>query len=762
VTAWIRNIACASLLVPGLVPCGHASGSRTNSIPSLQEALAARQDVWGLAAMRQTNGPSYEFFAGLLPPLRYVNAGFRYYPIVLSAVAGPWKARLVSNGSAINARAGLQSWKDAGTPVSFGVGGGEIFGSDPRRLDGPHLERGFLPIVSFSYEHEHRRYEEQAFAAVEPALAMHGVAFVRFGSRGGGSGEISAAFETSVPLRAVKGTIQTTNSEVIAWFDGSWQWNASEKRLVAPLASGGRSVLALATKPMSADIASSPSIASRPLSRKATFEAEHRRCVGVWQNVVNRGMHLEVPEPRVNDAWRALILSLFTEAAGNDLNYSAGNAYDRIYEAETGDAVGALMLWGHEGEAAAMIRPLLDYDGDKFKFHNAGFKLQTLARYYWLTRDGNYVRSVRAKWEAEIQGIISGRERDSGLFPREQYCGDIFQDVYSLHANGAAWRGLRDFGAVLADMGDAAEAQRLAAVAVEFRQAILAAAAKSERTDVQPNFIPVALFGEEKPYETLTASKMGSYWSLMAPYMLGSGMFGPGSVRERAIVDYLQERGGLCMGMIRFDQHSGLFANENGVDDLYGLRYVVKLLELDEVDRALVSFYGKLAQGLTRETFVGAEGTGLKPLDEFGRPMYLPPNSTAQAYFLWMLRYLLVQDWDLDDNGAPETLRLCFATPKRWLADGGVIKLDRAPTAFGPVSLRIQSRLKRGEVVADVALPARNPAKQTLLRVRVPDGWRITGAKSGNTILTADERGTVDISSLKGNVTIHFQVSKTP
>ena len=492
----------------------------------------------------------------------------------------------------------------------------------------------------------------------------------------------------------------------------------------------------------------------------ATFEMQHRRCVNDWQNVLGQGMHLDVPESRVNNVWRALTISLFTEARGNDLNYSTGNAYDRIYEAETGDAVGALMLWGHEGEAAAMLRPLLAYDRDKLKFHNAGFKLQALAQYYWLTRDTNFIQSARPQWQADLQSIIARRERESGLLPREQYCGDIATDVYSLNSNSAAWRGLRDFAAVLADMGDQAEAQRLATAATQFRTAILAAVAKSEQMDVQPNFIPVALFGDEKSYETLTASKLGSYWDLMAPYVLGSGVFAPGSPQERAMMDYLQERGGLFMGMIRFDQHSGLFANESAVDDLYGLRYVMKLLERDEPDRALVSFYGKLAQGLTRETFVGAEGTGLKPLDEFGRPMYLPPNSTAQAYFLWMLRYLLVQDWDLDDDGAPETLRLCFATPRPWLADGNVIHLERAPTAFGPVSVRLQSHLKRGEVVANLDLPTRNPAKKILLRTRVPDGWRVTSAKAGGETFAVDERGTVDISSLKGNVTVRFQVGQ--
>ena len=48
---------------------------------------------------------------------------------------------------------------------------------------------------------------------------------------------------------------------------------------------------------------------------------------------------------------------------------------------------------------------------------------------------------------------------------------------------------------------------------------------------------------------------------------------------------------------------------------------------------------------------------------------------------------MLVQDWDLDDDGVPETLRLLFATPRRWLEDGKELKVERAPTAFGPVSI---------------------------------------------------------------------------
>src|SRR5665213_1401891 len=137
-------------------------GAETPPLPSLEDALAAREDVWGNAALQQSNGPSYDFFASLLPPLRYVNTQFRYYPIVLCAPGSLQKARLVSNGSAVNARAGLNTWKEIGTPVSFFVGGEQApFGGDISSLDGPHYERGYLPIVQMDYRSAGKTYPEE-------------------------------------------------------------------------------------------------------------------------------------------------------------------------------------------------------------------------------------------------------------------------------------------------------------------------------------------------------------------------------------------------------------------------------------------------------------------------------------------------------------------------------------------------------------------------------------------------------------------------
>src|SRR5438270_4017129 len=128
------------------------------------------------------------------------------------------------------------------------------------------------------------------------------------------------------------------------------------------------------------------------------------------------------------------------------------------------------------------------------------------------------------------------------------------------------------------------------------------------------------------------------------------------------------------------------------------MRDTLTLLRRGDRDHALVGFYGQLAQGMTRDTFIGGEGSRFLHGDKHGRSFYLPPNSASNATFLTTLRYLLVQDWDLDDDGKPETLRLLDAIPPRWLAGGQKLAVEKAPSAFGEVTFRVESRAAAGEM----------------------------------------------------------------
>jgi hypothetical protein len=62
--------------------------------------------------------------------------------------------------------------------------------------------------------------------------------------------------------------------------------------------------------------------------------------------------------------------------------------------------------------------------------------------------------------------------------------------------------------------------------------------------------------------------------------------------------------------------------------------------------------------------------------------------------------------------------------------------------------------------VAEVDLPQRNIPKHTLLRIRVPEGWKVASAQVGAERLDLDDKGTVDLSMLRGRQTIRFQIAE--
>lgn len=709
---------------------------------ALDKAIGARIDVYGEAAMRQPNGASYEFFADLIPPLRYTGySDLVYYPIVLGLSGGEHKARLISNGSAINARANNAVWKETGFPVTFSVGDRAVFGEDLGRLDGPRYAAGYLPIVETTYREAKAAYHEEVFAGVSAPFGEDVGCFVRFSLADGRTGKIVAKIGAEGEVAQAGCTLTDPAGKTLVWFSGNWKWDRDSRELKCELSNGRDAYLVIFTQPAEFKPAT-------PLTA-AAYQAERTKCARYWDECLKTACLVETPEPRVNQCLKALQIGSMLLRKGDMMNYSATNFYERLFEAECDDSALSLALFGHVKDAKDMLPPLMEYLQPGIEFHDSAFKLQTLSRFYWLTRDADFIRSQKKHWTEALDRIMNGRDPKTGLLPREDYCGDIQTKIFSLNSNSNSWRGLRDFAAVLEEIGEKELAARVSREASDYRKVILDAVDKSVRKDVDPPFIPIALFGEEQPYENLTETQMGSYWDLMIPYVLGSEVLGADSKETGCVLDYLHKRGGLFMGMIRF--------HEATTDDLYGLRYVLTLLRRDETDRALASFYGKMAQGLTQDTYIGAEVVSLNPTTPFGRCEHVSANSSSNALWLWNLRYLMVQDWDMDDDGRPDTLRLMFATPRRWLEDGKIIKAEQLPTAFGSVSVRMTSRVTQGEIVAEVALPAHAP-EHTLLRARVPDGLVVTSAEIAGKTLAVDDRGTVDITGLKGKIAVRFVV----
>jgi hypothetical protein len=715
---------------------------------SPQEVIQAKRDVWGEAALREPGGPSYEFFAKLLPPLRYVDAPYRYYPIVLSAPRAVVKGKVLSTGGIINPLGRRYEWAgEAGIPWHVMVTRKlAAFGSDLKKLDGPYYADGYLPIVQTSYDTEDGQYREECFAATDPQSAANGAILVRFDFPSADRGRIDLDMESGSELLNEGGKrhlVLGPDKKVRLAYDDNFEWRAARSCLMSKETHAATAYIIVFTQAAEADRV-------KPIGEKY-YNEQRASCEKTWNDLLAAGTNVRVPEPYVNNAWRSLLVGSYMIYAGEQLNYSAGNQYARKYAHESGESMRSLLLYGHAKDAADSIPPILKYTRKNIEFHDGGFKLEGLAAYYLVTHDAELVRKTRELWQPEIDHIVKSIDPKTGLLPREKYCSDIETPVVSINANANCWRGLRDIGLVLADMGENDQAKELARVAANYRKTILATIEGALDRSVDPPFLPIAL-GEETVHDPITATRLGSYWNLVVPQVLFSGIFPAKSPTADAIVRFIQTRGGLCMGLTRVQSNRGFWIDPQNIDDLYVTRFALALLERDEPDRALVTFYGKLAQGMTRETFIDGESSGIVPVDEFGRQMGLPPNSTANASFLQQLRYLLIQDYDTDNDGRADTLRLCFATPRQWLEDGKEIVVERAPTLFGEISFRIQSDLKHNRATAEIELPPK-AAGRTLLRLRFPDGKKIE--KADFPVVSED---TLDLTGQTGHCKVEVAI----
>jgi hypothetical protein len=77
------------------------------------------------------------------------------------------------------------------------------------------------------------------------------------------------------------------------------------------------------------------------------------------------------------------------------------------------------------------------------------------------------------------------------------------------------------------------------------------------------------------------------------------------------------------------------------------------------------------------------------------------------------------------------------------------------------------SHLKKGEIIADVTAPlglssskSQHAPDKMLIRARVPDGWKVISARTGDKTLPVDAKGTADITGVQGKFRLLFKVQR--
>ncbi len=761
-----RRFAFLALLAAGAI-FGLIAGGSAGSAPSplacsgpkagpeytrsVRRALLAKRDLWGAKLLAAPNGPTYEGTRRYLGPLFYAqgrggrpltSSGAYYLPFALPFSVYVTTAALhVADGSEIISRR-------VGGPsltVSVGTAGHERYGSCLGRLTPAQLADGYLPILDTGYVDDGGvRYQQESFVgrvygSTSPVSFVHLTVDAQ-------NSQTDAVVRLVPSIRGLSpvGDRLVSGKKTRLLFSAGGAFDGSA--VVYSVAAGGV-----------ADVYAGWLTPSAPTTRleadARTYELARNNVVRFWRSRLAGRTEYVVPEPRVQDAELGVLVQQIALA----WRYSAGNHYEELSFAEALDAAEVMAGYGYGDVAKGILRVTLRALPKRFTNWRAGEQFNASALYFGLYRDRRFLEEETPSLARLVR--VFGRQiehgADRGLLERERYSTDIAREVYGLHEQAAVREGLFAMARVWAQTGHPQLAARSRVLAVRLDASLRRAVRRSmKRMPDGSLFVPVALLDKHAPFDRLAASREGSYWNLVMPYALASGVFAPHSAEADGLFRYLLGHGSRLLGVVRAKAES-LYGNRrypvSGIDQVYGLNVSRFLADNGKSDQLVLSLYGTLTAGMTPDTYISGESSSVAPLRGSSyRAMYLPPNLGANATFLETLRLMLVHETRGPD-GAARGLELAFSTPRPWLSDGKTIVVRNAPTRFGPVSYSIE---RHGELVhVTVDVPASPAAQSVRLRLRLPDGERIASVYVAGLTLPFDGKtGTIDLSGWAGGL----------
>ena len=468
----------------------------------------------------------------------------------------------------------------------------------------------------------------------------------------------------------------------------------------------------------------------------ADFGSAYHEVRNFWEGMLAKAAKIEVPEQRVNNVWRALLLQNFVLADGPKFTYGSGLRYnDSTYPQENGFGTHVFAMYGFKEYADAMqpwfVGMSVTPEGAGRKYQNRrAMVLHHLLENYRLTGKTDLYDRFKSDYFRVADEIVSDRHSTMtpvagvpplywGLLPPDKPGVDVqasTQKVYVPGHNITNCQGLQDFGRFLVMTGiDTQRGRRYIQEAADFRKTILSALERAAiRLPGRPPFVDLQtlLFKDTPdygpdPYDDLALGRLqGTYYHYWVDMQLHYNFFNPDDRVAEWLADYVQQRNGFVLGLTH--ARSQTDARYGWVNNVYDGGYYNFRLRQGKTDDFLLGLYSRLAFGMSRYTYVASEGSPFIGYNtENGGYVgadYSFPNSAANADTLLMLRNALVME-DLKDNIETGKLFLLKGAPRAWFESHKPIQVQRLPTYYGDISFQVDW-LSDKLIRADITPPA--------------------------------------------------------
>jgi len=673
-------------------------------------------DVYGRTELDKPGDPTYDSVAAIWPALQYGRDA-------LSVPNHRHEFAILPDGQ-------IGMWPDQDTFPTPGKGNKAWFliGQERQRFGhettvSRSLEKNYLPILSCTYHFNGLKYSQTMSAwsqAMSPDATLHGIIKTDI------TNETTTSATTRLSFFGEK-----EKTELIRWENISLQ--------------------PAETRSFYSDILFQENGTSLTVSQITAdqYDAKVAEVRATWEKLINQGMQIHVPEPRVANAWKAWTMWVYMGVDKINSHYEfhdgAGGFYELLYGISAARGSQIFDLLNRTEDSRKWLDCMLNMvDKDGLFLVNSGLPdqgalMQSVSHHFTITHDTkwlkeispillrmcNWVREKRSAAKTEtpttspVHGLIKARPYCDHPNPEYYFVSDIYV-ANGLHYIADALRQI-DMTAEAAWIDDEAKAYTY-----DIQQALSRSVFEFDGAKLLP------LFPETRELLRATGWMASNYYSLLAPCLLDNGgsVLTPDSHYATMIVNALEERGGLLMGLCRF---------WGGIDHAYTAGYWYHRLVNGEPEKALLGLYASMAYGMSRDTFSSVEVTFAKDGKNFAT---LPHNFSNQEQ-LRLVRNLLVTE-------TTDTLLIGAGMSRNWLASGQPVGVENAGTTWGNLSYEMKSvddRTIEFHLIAPASVPEggiriffRHPNAATIKNIEVTGATVKTQDAESVTILPTESK----------------------
>jgi len=678
---------------------------RPVSPQDLKQAAAPGEhfrDTYGEAELQKSGDPTFDSVASHWPPLLYPRdaIGVADHPeefaVQPDGVIACWPLELIHPKD----HDGRRGWL--------------LVGADKQRYGwGTTVTRsladGWLPVLTCGYDHDGLRYEQtlagwsEGMSADKPLVGLVQV--------------------------TVKNPSDKPAKTRLSFFSEHEQKDLLTWDALAIPAHGEKSVWFEIPFPNGSD---KPFTAS--LSDEGTFRKKVAQVRQSWEKrITGDGMQISVPEKRIMDAWKAWHVWMITDVDKVDGKYQyhdgGGGFYELVYGFSAGQAAELADAVNRPEDARRWLECMLGMgDGNglfiiNFGLPDQGALMNGVIHHYRYTHDKQWLKKVAptlvkmSRWAKDARAKAMAETPTTspayGMIKLRPYC-DHPDPGFYLVSDILLATGMQNTASALAEIGMNDDAKWISAEADAYAKDLRKIIKNSVFEVDGQKLLP--LFPETRELLRASGWMASDYYSLCITSILerGGDILPADSEYAKIIVDALEKRGGLLMGMARF---------WGGIDHAYTAGYWHDRLVKGEPEKALLGLYGSMAYGMSRDTFASVEVTFAKD----GKNFPTLPHNYSNFQQIRLVRNLLVLDND-------EQLVLGAGIARHWLASGQPIEVHNALTPWGKISYKMQ--MKSGGKAIETSLDGLDTAPGRGIKVvlrhpdeKAPGEINVTGAE---------------------------------